>query len=315
MYKNSKVAVVVPAYNEEDQILKVIDHMHPCVDQIIIVNDASTDKTKQIIEERSKTDTRVVLISHSVNQGVGGAIATGYKWARDHNFDVAAVMAGDHQMDSKDLPDLLDPVVRDEADYTKANRLIYENSYAMIPKKRFWGNAILSLMTKIASGYWHVSDSQTGYTVINLKALKTIDWDQMYKRYGQPNDLLVRLNVWNFRVRDVPLKPVYNVGETSKLKISRVIFPMQILLTKLFFWRLFHKYVVKDFHPLILFYFYGFTSLIISFIFFLRFMWRFFLTAQFPETSLLILLFCFGGGMQAIFFAMWLDQNSNKELR
>ena len=315
MYKNAKVTVVVPAYNEEDQIIKVVDNMHSCVDKIIIIDDASTDMTKQIVEERAKVDDRIVLITHTINEGVGGAIASGYKWARDNEYDAVAVMAGDHQMDSKDLPVLLDPVVSGEVDYAKANRLIYENSYQMIPKKRFWGNAILSLMTKIASGYWHISDSQTGYTVINLKALKTIDWDHMYKRYGQPNDLLVRLNVWNFRVRDIPLKPIYNVGEKSKLKISQVIIPMQLLLIRLFFWRLFQKYVIKDFHPLILFYFYGFFSLGISVLFLFRFLYRFFLTNVFPETSLLILLFCFGGGMQAIFFAMWLDQNNNKYLK
>lgn len=315
MYKGAKIAVVVPAYNEEEQILKVIDHMHECVDKIIIIDDASTDGTKNVVESRGKKDTRIKLISHEVNQGVGGAIATGYKYARDNEYDAVAVMAGDHQMDSNDLPTLLDPIVSGEVDYTKANRLIYENSYNMIPKKRFWGNAILSLMTKIASGYWHISDSQTGYTVINLNALKTINWDEMYKRYGQPNDLLVKLNVWNFRVRDIPLKPVYNVGEKSKLKISKVILPIQLLMFKLFFWRLFNKYVVKDFHPLILFYFYGFVSLFISFLFFIRVLYRYMLIDAFPETSLLILLFCFGGGIQAIFFAMWLDQNNNRELR
>lgn len=315
MYKNAKVAVVVPAFNEEEQIVKVIEGMHPCVDKIIIVDDASTDKTKDVVEEISKGDDRIVLIVHPVNQGVGGAIATGYKWARDNDFDAVAVMAGDNQMDANDLPALLDPVIAGEADYTKANRLVYENAYQMIPKKRFWGNAILSLMTKIASGYWHISDSQTGYTVINKKALHTIDWDSMYKRYGQPNDLLVKLNVWNFKVRDIPLKPVYNVGEKSKLKIHKVIIPIQILLIKLFFWRLTQKYIIKDFHPLILFYMYGFTSLGISLLFFSRFLYRFFMTDVFPETSLLILLFCFGGGMQAIFFAMWLDQDNNKSLK
>ena len=134
----------------------------------------------------------------------------------DNNIDAAVVMAGDGQMDPKDLPLLLDPVVSGEVYYSKANRLIYQDTYSNIPKIRFFGNAIISLLTKIASGYWHISDSQTGYTVI-CKEAKT------YKRYGQPNDLLVRLNVHNFIVKDVPLKPVYNVGERSKLKMRKVI--------------------------------------------------------------------------------------------
>jgi len=315
MYNDKKIAVVVPSFNEEQQIVKVIDTMHPCVDYIIIVNDASTDNTASIVEAKMKVNPKIILLNHPINQGVGGGIATGYKWARDHKCDAVAVMAGDGQMDPIDLPVLLDPIINDEADYTKANRLIYAGSKLLIPKQRFWGNAILSLLTKIASGYWHISDSQTGYTVVNSKVLQVLDWDSMYKRYGQPNDLLVRLNVHNFRIRDVPLRPVYNVGEKSKLKVSKVIIPISLLLVKLFFWRIREKYIVRDFHPLVLFYFYGFFSLLAGIFFILRFFILWIEHGHVPEVTLILALFCFGGGMQSIFFAMWFDQDTNKHLR
>ena len=192
----------------------------------------------------------MVLLEHKTNQGVGGAIATGYKWCRDHEMDVAVVMAGDAQMNPDDLSALLEPVVKDDVDYAKGNRLITGNAWKLIPKVRYLGNSAMSLLTKIASGYWHVADSQSGYTAINSRALETIDWGQMYKRYGQPNDLLVRLNVHNFRVCDVPVTPVYNIGEVSGFNPLWMIPKLSCLLCKLFFYRMWQKYVIRDFHPL-----------------------------------------------------------------
>ena len=195
MYRNKSVAVVVPAFNEETQINLVIDTMPEWVDHIVIVNDRSRDRTSEVVRANPVfASGRIELIEHEVNQGVGGAIATGYKWARDNGIDVAVVMAGDGQMDPADLPAILDPVVEDQADYTKGNRLVTGEAFRKIPKIRFFGNSILSLLTKIVSGYWHVADSQTGYTAISAEALAAIDWDRMYKRYGQPNDLLVKVD-------------------------------------------------------------------------------------------------------------------------
>ncbi|MBN1582038.1 MAG: glycosyltransferase family 2 protein, partial [Anaerolineae bacterium] len=231
MYQNHQVAVVVPAYNEEVLIARVIETMPDYVDRIVVVDDSSQDSTPETVERYvPQMDGRLLLIRHNNNQGVGGAIATGYKWCGDHGIDVAVVMAGDAQMDPDDLPAILDPVVSGEVDYTKGNRLFTGDAWNQIPKVRYLGNSAMSLLTKIASGYWHVADSQSGYTAINLKALKTINWDRMYKRYGQPNDLLVRLNVFNFRVRDVPVKPVYGIGEKSGIKPLRMIPKLSWLL-------------------------------------------------------------------------------------
>ncbi len=315
MYKGNSIVVVVPAYNEETQIAKVIETMPELVDKIVIVDDCSKDKTVDVVREYSEKEQRVLLIEHEVNQGVGGAIATGYKWARDNDFDVAVVMAGDGQMDPDNLPALLDPVVEEGVHYSKGNRLFTGEAYKKIPKVRYFGNSALSLLTKIASGYWHVADSQTGYTAINKEALHTIDWDKMYKRYGQPNDLLVKLNVYNFRVRDVPVRPVYDIGEQSGIKVRKVIFSIGWLIIKLFAWRLKEKYIIRDFHPLVFFYLLGFILLAVSSLFFISIIYLWIANGVAPELSILGWMFCFATGLQSIFFAMWFDMETNKELR
>jgi glycosyltransferase involved in cell wall biosynthesis len=257
---------------------------------------------------------RVELIEHAVNQGVGGAIATGYKWSRDNGYDIAVVMAGDGQMDPIELPGLLDPIVDDVVDYTKGNRLVTGEAFRKIPKVRFFGNSALSLMTKIASGYWHVADSQCGYTAINSVALAAIDWDAMYKRYGQPNDLLVKLNVAGLRVIDVPNEPVYNIGEKSGIRVRKVVFTIGSLLVRLFFWRLKEKYIIRNFHPLLFFYLVGFFGLSVSAAFFVRLLMLWSQQGHVPEITFLIWFLSFILGFNSLFFAMWFDYEENKHL-
>jgi len=192
------------------------------VDTIIVVDDKSNDTTAEIIKEIAEGDRRVILIQHEVNQGVGGAIVTGYKKAVELEIDVTAVMAGDGQMDPNDLTNILDPVANGDADYTKGNRLFQGDAWNMIPHHRYFGNSFLSLLTKIASGYWHIADSQTGYTAVSLKVLKKLHLDTIYKRYGMPNDMLIKLNQYDFRVRDIHVRPVYNIGEKSEIKLFKV---------------------------------------------------------------------------------------------
>ena len=308
MYKAHSVGVVIPCYNEATQIEAVLQTIPEYVDHVVVVDDCSKDETVSVVKAfTSSNATQIHLIEHEINEGVGGAIASGYCWMRDHSIDAAAVMAGDGQMNPEDLPHLLDPVVSGEADYSKGNRFVWSGAYDRIPRVRYIGNAILSFLTKIASGYWHVADSQTGYTVINKKALEVIDWQSMYKRYGQPNDLLVKLNVHSFRVKDVPVEPVYDVGEQSGINVRKVVFTIGWLLVKLFFWRLKEKYIIRDFHPLVLFYFMAFSLLIISACFLVRLIWLWIGTGSVPEITLLALIFCFSSSMQSAFFAMWFD--------
>lgn len=257
MFEDKKIAVVVPCYKEETQIGKVIETMPDWVDKVLVVEDCSPDRTAEVVEGYLESHPAVELIKHEVNRGVGAAISTGYKRAIELEMDVAVVMAGDGQMLPDELPDIIRPVSSGEADYSKANRLIAGDAWNMIPRKRYLGNAGLSVMTKIASGYYQIADSQTGYTAVSIDMLKKIDLDSMYGRYGYPNDMLVRLNVARARVKDVPSKPVYDVGEVSGLKIRKVLFTMSWLLVRRFWWRLWNLYVVRDFHPLVIFYVLG----------------------------------------------------------
>ena len=315
MYKEKRVAVVVPAYNEEELIAKTITSIPDWVDKIIVVNDASTDRTAEIVEEMAKEDSRIFQMEHNMNQGVGGAIVTGYKRARDLEMDITVVMAGDAQMDPKDLINIIGPVAAGNADYTKGNRLFYGDAWNMIPHYRYLGNSFLSLMTKIASGYWNIADSQSGYTAISLIALRRIKLDKIYKRYGMPNDLLIKLNQHDFRVKDVHIRPVYNVGEKSGIKLAEVIPKITWLLFWGFWQRLFIKYVIRDFHPLIFFYMLSFVLLTASIPLTIRLFYLWALRGNIPDMNAMALVFTLISGLQTLFFGMWFDMEYNKNLR
>jgi glycosyltransferase involved in cell wall biosynthesis len=257
----------------------------------------------------------VEVIAHERNSGVGAAIVTGYQRAVAEGIDVTCVMAADNQMEAADLERIALPVVRGELEYAKANRLITGEAWRVIPHSRYLGNAVLSLLTKIASGYWHVADSQSGYTAASREILEQLDLDRIYPRYGFPNDMLVHLNVWNARVRDIPSRPVYDVGERSGIKIRKVVPRISWLLVKGFFWRMREKYVIRDFHPLVFFYalgavmtFLGLGLGIAEVV--LRLMGN---AVSVGTVVLVALLLIFGS--QFTLFAMWFDMESNKDLR
>ena len=315
MYKGKKIGVVIPAHNEETQIRQVIETMPDFVDRVIIVDDNSTDKTVEVITACQNDHPHITLIRHSINKGAGGAMVTAYNFAKSTDIDVAVRMDGDGQMDPNDLPLLLDPVVEDRADYAKGNRLFTGEAYQKIPKIRYFGNAFLSLFTKIASGYWHVADSQSGYTAISKKALQLIDWNELYTWYGHPNDILVRLNVQNLRVKDVPVEPVYNIGEKSGMSIKKAIFKIGWLLVKLFFWRMKEKYIIRDFHPLVFFYALGGFFSVITIVLTFRLFVYWGLTGHIPSINALAAMFSFMSASLFILFAMWFDMEANKELK
>jgi len=314
VYKDHEIGVVVPAYNEERLIAQTLAGIPSYVDRIIVVDDHSRDATPEIVRRIGVEDERVIYIRHEENRGVGGAISTGYIWCRKNNVDIAVVMAGDNQMDPDDLLHLLDPVVEDRVDYSKGNRLITGEAWEKIPHTRYLGNAVLSFLTKIASGYWHVADSQTGYTAINKRALHLLPLEDIYPRYGMPNDFLVTLNTYNMRVMDVPVKPVYG-EEESGIRIRTIIFTLSLLLVKLFMRRMVAKYVIRDFHPLVLFYFLGFLLLLFDIPLLIRFIYMWSRLGTVPEITLLSILFCTISGFQLVLFAMLFDMEANRDLR
>ncbi len=315
MYKNRSIAVVVPCFNEEKQLSRVIDTMPDIVDKIVVVDDSSTDNTRQVMEGyREKFPERIITICHEHNGGVGRAISSGYIWCRDNAMDIAVVMAGDAQMDPEDLPALLDPVVSGRADYTKGNRLITGEAWQKIPKVRYFGNACLTLMTKIASGYWHVTDSQSGYTAISLNALKLLPIEDIYPGYGMPNDFLVTLNIYRMRVMDIPINPLYNVGERSTMVIHRTAFSLFRLMIRLFFRRMICKYIIRDFHPLIFFYSTGVLLGVLTLPFTARLIYFWWETGMIRKINALTCGFLAVMSLQFLFFAMWFDMDYNRDL-
>jgi glycosyltransferase involved in cell wall biosynthesis len=313
MLERKRVGVVVPAYNEEKLIAETVAGIPEFVDRVYVVDDHSRDGTAARAE--AVGDPRVEVIRHERNEGVGAAIVSGYKRAVEERMDVTCVMAADNQMDPYDLENLVRPVARDEVDYAKANRLFTGQAWQLIPRHRYLGNAVLSLLTKVASGYWHVADSQSGYTAIALPTLERLDLDRIYRRYGFPNDMLVHLNVWNARVRDFPSRPIYGVGERSGIKLWKVVPTISWLLLKGFFWRMKEKYVIRDFHPLVFFYLLGFlmsgVGLALGIVeAVLRFLGNDITTPTIVLVALLLI-----SGSQFMLFAMWFDMESNKDLR
>src|SRR3954447_3591192 len=247
MFRGSKVAVVIPAYNEADKIAAAIRSVPGFVDHILVVDDASSDGTGAVAQRmgrrsvarggrRSGRGSRrsIETLVHPRNRGVGAAIATGYARALALGADATAVMAGDGQMDPADLPRLLAPVVDGAADYAKGNRFAWPGGWRQMPAVRLGGSVVLSWLTRAASGYWRLFDSQCGYTVASRRALEAIGPARMFPRYGYPNDLLARLGAAGARVVDVPVRPVYGPAWRSGLRPSRVAFPLARILLRAF---------------------------------------------------------------------------------
>ena len=289
-------------FNEADMVLQEINEKE--IKHYIPSETSNTDEDND----------RIILITNLKNGGVGAGIARGYKWCKDHDIDCVAVMAGDGQMDPAELESICLPVIEEDVDYVKGNRLRHPSAWYVIPKIRFFGNSILSILTKIASGYWRISDTQTGYTAISKRALNSVSIHGIYKSYGMPNDLLVKLNIASCSLREVTIKPVYRVGEESKMKVLKVIRKVSWLLFKLFFARLWTKYLFKDFHPLFLFYHLGIILSIAFIPYAIKIGASFVNGTTLNYEPILAFLFLFIGAFQSLMFAMWMDIQDNERL-
>jgi len=309
MYRKRRIGVVVPAHNEEKLLGTVLKTIPKYVDAIFPVDDGSTDGTRQIIEEFANRDPRIHPVVHETNHGVGASIGDGYRAALEGGMDIVAVMAGDGQMDPSQLTRLLDPIIDGEADYTKGNRLPRRELRKKMPKFRIIGNSVLSLLTKIASGYWNVLDPQNGYTAASRKVLEKLDLEGIYPGYGCPNDMLIKLNVYNFRVKDVWMPAVYG-NERSGIKMWKYVPAVSWLLVKGFFWRLWEKYVIMDFHPLIFFYLLAGILLPVGVGLGILILYRRIFFGAITLSTVVLAALLIISGMQSLFFAMLFDSQS-----
>ncbi|MCL7419161.1 MAG: glycosyltransferase family 2 protein [Halalkalicoccus sp.] len=270
MYKGKKIGVVVPAYEEEGFVGDVIETVPSFVDRVYVIDDGSSDGTWSEIREAASRENDasvrtmtsggaavferpVVALRNGENRGVGGSIKHGYSRALGDDIDVIAVMNGDGQMDPAILDRIVDPVVEGRTDFAKGNRLLFREFREGMSRWRFFGNSLLTLLTKVASGYWKTMDPQNGYTAISAEALEAVEYERLYEDYGFCNDLLIALNAHDMRVADVAMPARYG-EERSTIVYSRFVPRLSKLLFRRFLWRLRVKYLVFDFHPFVFLY-------------------------------------------------------------
>ncbi|ELZ59528.1 MULTISPECIES: glycosyltransferase family 2 protein [unclassified Haloferax] len=272
MYRGNAVGVVVPAYDEARFVGGVIDTLPAFVDRAYVVDDRSTDGTWAVIRRHAaranereaapvvaaadggaSLDRRVVPIRHAVNRGRGAAVKTGYERALVDGMDIVVVMDGDGQMDPDIMPAIIDPVVDGDADYAVGDRLAARDTRRGMPPWRLFGNLLLSGLTRIASGYWHIRDPQNGYTAVSADALSELEFDRLYDQYGFLNDLLVHLNVAGKRVATVPMRARYG-DEESGIRYSTFVPGLSFLLLRDFLWRLRVRYLDGGVHPVAVLY-------------------------------------------------------------
>ncbi len=232
-FEHTKICVILPAHNEGELIGGVIRSLPEWVSAIVVVDDVSSDDTCAVVEALG--DPRVTLVRHTENTGVGGAMASGYRAALELDCDILVKMDADGQMAPSDLPRLVRPLVNGAAEYTKGNRFYVVNANRSMPKTRKFGSVILTFMTKMSSGYWHVFDSQCGFTAMQAHLLKMVDLDAIAKDYFFENDMLIWLNTVDARVVDVPIKTLYG-DEVSDVRIGKVMwsFPPRLVRGWLF---------------------------------------------------------------------------------
>ncbi|WP_217534061.1 glycosyltransferase family 2 protein [Vibrio metschnikovii] len=242
-----KIAVAIPCFKVKKHILSVLEQIGPEVSRIYVVDDCCPENSGDLVVQHS-TDPRVQVLRHSKNQGVGGAIITAYKQAlRDDDIDIVVKIDGDGQMDPALLPHFIAPIERGEADYTKGSRFFTLESLASMPPMRKFGNAALSFVNKVSSGYWTVMDPTNGYTAIHHQALRLLPLDKLSQRYFFESDMLFRLGTLRAVVQDIPMDSLY-ADEVSNLSIKKVILDFPPLYLKAFFKRVFYNYFLRDFN-------------------------------------------------------------------
>jgi len=241
-----RIAVAIPCYRVRDHVLDVIARVPAQVERIYVVDDQCPEQSGQLVQERC-TDPRVTVLRHDQNQGVGGAVTTAYRAALDAGMDIVIKIDGDGQMDPALIPHLTRPILRGKADYTKGNRFYRPESLAGMPGIRLFGNAALSFINKLSTGYWPIMDPTNGYTAIHTSVLREMPLHKLEKRYFFETDMLYHLNTMRAVVHDVPMDAVY-ADEESSLKVSKVLPEFMVKHVNRFFKRYVYLYLLRDFN-------------------------------------------------------------------
>lgn len=257
MYKGQRIGVVIPAYNEEKLIAPTLETLPDFVDIVVVIDDCSSDGTSARVAAVQENDPRVRLLRNEVNQGVGASVVRGYNEVLAEGVDIACVMAGDAQCDPDYLHALLDKIVDEGWDMAKGNRFLYSSeTVKQMPRYRQIGNIVLTILTKAASGYWSLFDSQNGYLAVRAEMLRRLELPRIARRYDLENSMLINMNIAGARVTDVAIPPIYG-EEVSGIRLWKVLPRMMLTLLGGFFARIYRKYVIYNFHPIALFLYSG----------------------------------------------------------
>lgn len=303
-----KIAVIIPSYKVNDHIEEVIRTLPEMVDFVIVVDDCCPENSGNLVKAMDLS--HVVVLFHEVNQGVGGAVVTGYKKALEMGADICIKVDGDGQMDTSFIPVLIDPIVQGRADYTKGNRFRDFRALKNMPKIRLFGNSMLSFLIKAASGYWNIIDPTNGYTAIHRSVLEELELDSLSQRYFFESDLLIHLNVVNAVVKDVPIPAQYG-DEKSSLKISRILLDFPPKIMKGFVKRIALKYFIYDFNMASIYTIFGFPMMLWGAFFGL---YRWYLAAYFdvenPTGTVMLSVLPLILGVQFLIAAINIDINN-----
>lgn len=244
MIKNHVIGVVLPCFKVEEHILAVIAKIGPEVDHVIVVDDHCPNASGEFVKSHC-TDPRITVVRNPKNLGVGGAVMAGYRVAQELGADIIIKIDGDGQMDPSLIPTFVTPIITGQADYTKGNRFFYLESLRSMPKIRIFGNAVLSLMSKVSTGYWNIFDPTNGYTAIHASVARLLPQPKISNRYFFETDVLFRLNTLRAVVKDIPMDAVYS-DETSHLKIRKIIPEFLFKHLRNSFKRIFYNYYLRD---------------------------------------------------------------------
>jgi glycosyltransferase involved in cell wall biosynthesis len=314
MYRDHKIALVIPAQNKELLLPATLEGVPELVDKVFVVDDVSSDNTSQVIKDRATLDPRVHLIQHTEKTGPGGGIISGYIAARDEGFDLVLVVGGDNQMDLSEAKNFLDPLIDQEIDYTKGNRFMMGgNAFEDMPAIRLLGNTLISFLTKVSSGYYKTFDVVDGYTGLGKRALNLVPWEKAWKRYGYPMDFLIRLNTYGCKIKEIPRRAIYLEGERqSQIKGIRYALSVSPMIIRGFFRRLFVRYILRDFHPLIFFYIMALFLIPTGFAIGAKILWNLLVVGAGATTLTGILCaLCIIMGFQSLLFAMLFDMQES----
>lgn len=260
------IAVVIPCYNVARHIEEVINSMPEPVNYIIAVNDCSSDDTENIILRLQQGNKKIIYIRHEKNQGVGGAMLTGFQRSIELNCDITIKMDGDGQMDAAYIPAFIKPLQEDRADFTKGNRFRNLTALRKMPLLRRFGNLGLSFMIKAASGYWNIFDPNNGFIAIKNEMLKNMNFKKIHKRYFFESSMLIELYHANAVIQEVPMKAKYG-DEKSGLSITRTLFEFPPKLFIAFIKRIVLKYFLFEFNIASIYMLFGFPLFLIGVIY------------------------------------------------